>query len=288
VTQETPDMAPATWDLPYFDHILTLLRDGDSEVIEFFGRHVHWGYWPDPATADGSVSNYVEAAERLTQAVLAAAEIRSGQRVLDVGCGFGGTLELLNQRHSRMELVGLNIDIRQLFRARTQCVLQNENRLALVAADACLLPFRDKSFDQVLCVEAVFHFSSRTKFFAEVGRVLAPGGRLTLCDFVPRFVVPWLWDFLDRRFKPMVTRLFGHNDARCTLADYRRVARSCGLRLDRRLDVTRHTMPTYRALRPLIRRIAPDPDGAEEVIRRVEFASRIGLLRYLILSFRPR
>jgi SAM-dependent methyltransferase len=256
-------------------------------VIEFFGRHVHWGYWPDPATADGSVRNYAEAAESLTQAVLAAADIRSGQRVLDVGCGFGGTLDLLNERHSRMDLVGLNIDLRQLSRARAQCVPQGENRLELVAADACRLPFADRSFDQVLCVEAVFHFSSRAKFFAEVRRVLTPGGRLTLCDFVPRFVIPWLWDFFDRRFKPMVTRLFGPNDARCTLADYRRMARWCGLKLERRVNVTRHTLPTYRALRPLIRRIAPDPDGAEEVIRRVDFASRVGLLQYLILSFRP-
>lgn len=151
--------------------------------------------------------NYAEAAEGLSWAVLAAAEIGPGRRVLDVGCGFGGTLDLLNRRYSRLELVGLNIDLRQLTRARAQCVPRGENRLALVAADACRLPFADHSFDRVLCVEAVFHFPSRVKFFAEARRVLAPGGRLTPCDFVPRFVIPWLWDFFDRRFKPMVTRL---------------------------------------------------------------------------------
>ena len=58
------------------------------------------------------------------------------------------------------------------------------------------------------------------------------------------------------------------------------------LKLDRQEDATRHTIPTYRVLRPLVRRIAADPDGAEQVIKRVEFTTRIGLLRYLIMSFR--
>ena len=194
---------------------------------------------------------------------------------------------MLNRRNSRLEMVGLNIDLRQLIRARSQCVPLGENRLALVAADACRLPFTDRSFDHVLCVEAVFHFPSRAKFFAEARRVLAPGGRLTLCDFVPRFVIPWLWDYFDRRFKPMVTSLFGPNDARCTLADYRRVARGCGLKLAPGGRNTAHPADLSRSA-PLLRRIASDLDGAEEVIRRIEFTSRAGLLRYLILSFCPR
>jgi hypothetical protein len=72
---------------------------------------------------------------------------------------------------------------------------------------------------------------------------------------------------------------------RCTLADYRRLARGAGFRLVSREDATPHTLPTYRVLRPLVRRIAPDPDGAEQVIKRVELTTRMGLLRYLILAF---
>jgi SAM-dependent methyltransferase len=37
----------------------------------------------------------------------------------------------------------------------------------------------------VLCVESAFHYEGRERFFAEVRRVLAPGGRLSMADLVP-------------------------------------------------------------------------------------------------------
>lgn len=266
--------------LPYFDRILTLMED-DAEVEQVFGEHVHWGYWEDPARADGSAADFAAAAARLSRRVIAAGGVGDGQRVLDVGCGFGGTLAELGRFLPALELVGLNIDPRQLAHARRRLALN----IDLVCGDACRLPFADASFDAVLCVEAIFHFRSRADFFAEAKRVLRPGGRLTLCDFVPRFVIPFLWDYFDKRFKPVVTRLYGPSDMRCTLGDYRRLARAAGMQLVRKEDITPHTLPTYRVLRPLVKRIAPDPAGADRVMSRVEFTTRIGLLRYLILSF---
>jgi len=274
--------------LPYFDRIIERLDAEDHAVTLAFGRNVHWGYWDDPAQADGTLSDFARAAERLGRQVSRAAQVHSGQRILDVGCGFGGTLLDLEQRLTGMDLYGLNIDVRQLRRARSlldPSAAKRDNRIQFVAGDACRLPFADGVFDAVLCVEAIFHFPGRDRFFAEARRVLKPGGRLALCDFVPRLVIPLLWDYFDRRFKPVVDRLYGNSDMRCTLRDYRRLGRAAGLKLALREDITRRTMPTYPVLRPLVRRIAPDPDGAEEVIRRVEFTTRIGLLRYLILAF---
>jgi ubiquinone/menaquinone biosynthesis C-methylase UbiE len=271
--------------LPYFDRILELLERGDPEVSLAFGRHVHWGFWDDPARSDGSLTDYAAATRRLARRVCAAAGVSDGDGVLDVGCGFGGTLEELNERFDGLGLIGANIDIRQLIRALNLVHARGKNRVRLVAADACRLPFRDAAFDVVLAVEAIFHFPSRPSFLAEARRVLRPNGRLALCDFVPRFVVPFLWDRFDRRFKPVVNRLYGQSDMRCTLGDYRRLAHEAGLRLTKTDDITRKTWPTFRVLRPLIRRIAPEPDEAAQVVARVEFTTRIGLLRYLVLTF---
>jgi len=274
-------------NLPYFDRIIESLQNGDIQVAEAFARYVHWGFWDDPARADGSLSDFARAAERMSRQVIAAGRVGDGQHVLDVGCGFGGTVADLNQRFDGMDIVGLNIDARQLERARSDPELapRGGNRISLLTGEACRLPFAAGSFDVVLCIEAVFHFPARDRFLQEVRRVLCPGGRLALSDFVPRLVIPFLWDYFDRRFKPVITRLYGPSDMRCTVTHYRHLARRAGIELTRVQDVTPHTLPSYRVLRPLVRRIAPDPDGAEQVIQRVEFTTRLGLLRYLILIF---
>ncbi|HYT91442.1 MAG TPA: methyltransferase domain-containing protein [Gemmataceae bacterium] len=266
--------------LPYFDHILARLEAGDPLVSAAFGRHVHWGCWADPRAADGTVADFAAAAERLALWVARAANVAAGQRVLDVGCGFGGTLAALAERCRGLTLCGLNIDRRQLHRARQ--LLPPDT--ALVAGDACRLPFADASFDAVLCVEAIFHFPERQRFFQEARRVLRPRGWLALSDFVPRLVVPLLWDFFEARFKPKAVRLYGPSDMRCTVSDYRRLARRAGFEPLRVRDVTANTLPSYAVLRPLVARMAPHLPEAEEVIRRVERTSRLGLLRYVIIS----
>lgn len=68
-----------------------------------FGRHVHWGYGDDPQTALCDDEDYAAAAAKLTLELGQLAGIAEGQDVLDVGCGFGGTIASLNERFGRLE-----------------------------------------------------------------------------------------------------------------------------------------------------------------------------------------
>jgi ubiquinone/menaquinone biosynthesis C-methylase UbiE len=264
--------------LPYFDILLEELNQGNHEITQAFGRHVHWGYWDNPALADGSVKDFAKAAEDLCQRVCNAGKVKEGLGVLDVGCGFGGTIASLNERFSNMQLVGLNIDERQLIRARKEVQSLNGNQINFVQGDACQLPFEDSSFDVVLAVECIFHFSSREQFFQEVRRVLRPKGILALSDFVPLpITIIWYQLMLN---KSSVYRTYGYVDSSYTLNKYRNLAKSTGFLRLQEENITVNTLPTYSVVKRL--------QGGTEVAKITalqERLSRLGLSRYMILSF---
>ncbi|MBU8542073.1 MULTISPECIES: class I SAM-dependent methyltransferase [Roseomonadaceae] len=274
--------------LPYIDLLLKQIARGHPELERSFGRHIHWGYWPDPAAADPtSAADYGQAAEGLSLELIALADIRPGMRVLDAGCGFGGTMACLDEQVGGLDLVGLNIDPRQLARGASLAHPGPGGRMTFVAADACTLPFADASFDRVMAVECIFHFPSRAAFLAEVRRVLRPGGVLVLSDFVPAPA----WVPVTRLARsPWFDRvnLFGSCDVTCSAAGYRRLAAAAGLPVTVLRDITRHTLPTYAFLGQMLK--ASGRRGVAERwgkagLAMLDFVGRTGLLRYSLLRF---
>ncbi|MDY6938559.1 MAG: methyltransferase domain-containing protein [Cyanobacteriota bacterium] len=270
-----------------YNALLDLFRQGNTDVIQAFGQHIHWGYWDAPTLADGSTADFARAAEALSLQVCDAAQIEEGQRILDAGCGFGGTIASLNDRFTHLDLVGLNISGKQLDRAREQVRAKANNRIEFVEGDACELPFEDNSFDVVLAVECIFHFPSREKFFQEVRRVLRPGGRLALCDFIPAELVQPLVRGAYFLFGNAIVRTYGQGDFSYSIADYQNLARRSNLTSLQERDITLNTLPTYPMLCRLIRSIEDSPAGraSEFVTQALEWGSRQGLIRYTILSY---
>ncbi|MFN5219865.1 MAG: class I SAM-dependent methyltransferase, partial [Cyanobacteriota bacterium] len=245
--------------------------------------HLHWGYWADPNQALLTPADFAAAAEALTQRICEAAGLADGQRILDVGCGLGGTLMAINEQFQGVELVGLNIDPRQLAVARAQAVARPGNTIRFVEGDACEMPFPDGSFDRILAVECIFHFPSRTRFFSEARRLLRPAGRLALSDFVN---TPALQAFTALDQQRADLRASYGNTTVISGAAYERLGEAAGLGRPTVDDITFHTLPTYRVLsrHPVLL-----PERVDQRINQLlEWVTRLGLLRYRILSWRPQ
>lgn len=157
---------------PYFDGLIDAYRRGLT------GRCVHLGHWRDADDDD-----FAAAQARLDQLVISSANIADGQSILDIGCGFGGTIARINETHDHMHLTGVNIDRRQIDICRS-IAARGGNAIAWEIANATALPFADAVFDRVFCIEAMFHFASRRRLFAEAARVLKPRGVMAGTDIV--------------------------------------------------------------------------------------------------------
>ncbi|HEY3142709.1 MAG TPA: class I SAM-dependent methyltransferase [Acidimicrobiales bacterium] len=96
--------------------------------------------------------------------VLALADLRGGERILDVGCGNGGYLALV-------EATGLDLSIGMLAAARER------TSGPLVCGDVQRLPFPTGWFDLVLAPHMLYHVPDRVAAARELRRVLRTGGR---------------------------------------------------------------------------------------------------------------
>jgi SAM-dependent methyltransferase len=271
-------------DLPYFDDILG--RSADSAFARSIRRHVHWGYFASPGTAEPTEAGFLAAAEAMTTRMCEAAGAKDGLRILDVGCGFGGTIAHLNERVSGCDLVGLNIDARQLERARQTVQAARGNTVRFVEGDACAIPLADGAFDAVTAVECVFHFPSRKSFLGEARRVLRPGGTLAVSDFVANDgSVDAMGAWLEENPSAQGT-FFGSTKPAIGRSTYARLARATGFDLVADDDITAETMPTY----PWLKKLWGDAGGAEAVksLAFLEETARRGFLEYRIMSFRAK
>jgi len=131
------------------------------------------GWSPDPLWASTAAQRQLWLAEQLISRL----EIEVGDIVLDVGCGKGGLSRLVAQAQPKARVVGINIDATQLDPAAAHGPRASPGYLV---GSAERLSLRDRSVDSALVVELLTHLPDKAAFWAEITRVVRPGGRLVI------------------------------------------------------------------------------------------------------------
>lgn len=158
--------------------------DASSGLWEqVWGEHMHHGYYG----ADGTQKKDRRIAQiDLIEELLNWAGVSDAQRILDVGCGIGGSSLYLAQKFNA-SATGITLSPVQAARAKERAQAAGLSaRADFQVADALNMPFADDSFDLVWSLESGEHMPDKRKFLQECYRVLKPGGTFIMATWCHR------------------------------------------------------------------------------------------------------
>jgi len=137
---------------------------------------LHFGYWEENTRSD------FEAQLNTNRQLAIRGQLKPGQKVLDAGCGIGGSSVWLAETYG-VEVLGVTISADQVRRATENAARRGVSHLVTFSQqDYTKIAVQDASFDVVWALESVSSAFAKSEFFVEAFRVLKPGGMLTLSD----------------------------------------------------------------------------------------------------------
>lgn len=145
-----------------------------------WGPHIHHGLWHDDAASASSQSPY-QAQCNLTDTLADLANISRGDRIVDIGCGMGGSsIRLAKQRFC--DVTGVTISpVQRRWAAVSSKMKFVGKQTRFLAEDAEQVVFDDESFDVMWSVECTEHLFDKPGFFKKAYQWLRPGGRMAIC-----------------------------------------------------------------------------------------------------------
>ncbi|MDP3973587.1 MAG: class I SAM-dependent methyltransferase [Candidatus Daviesbacteria bacterium] len=129
------------------------------------------------------------ALKRRARRIVEELNLQDGDKVLEVGCGNGYYLSLLNRIGKKVDLVGIDHDRLAL---KDAIKYIGNNKVKLIYSKAENLPFESSVFDKVVMSEVIEHVNDEEKTLKEIKRVLKKGGILVLTTCNIEY--PFLWD----------------------------------------------------------------------------------------------
>jgi SAM-dependent methyltransferase len=195
--------------------------------------------YTDLSSVDHFHTRGMEATRDLAQM----ADLRAGQRVVDVGGGFGGAARVLAAEFgcdvTVLDLTEEFCLVGEMLTARTGL----SDRVTFKVGNALDMPFEDGSFDIAWTQHSSMNIADKERLYSEIRRVVRPGGRFALHEIMAgpqqpiHFPVPWAQN-------PQISFLLPPNEAHSIIA-------GTGFREAAWVDVTQVTLEWRRRMAAL-------------------------------------
>lgn len=165
----------------------------DEGILEYYwGEHIHLGYYTDEELAAGyKKKDFIGAKEDFVREMLKWADVpEDPKRILDCGCGIGGTSRMIAKEYPNAKVVGITLSDSQVRRATELAKEQGLTNVEFRVMNALEQTFDDNTFDLVWACESGEHMPDKNAYVNEMVRVLAPGGALAVATWCQREETP--------------------------------------------------------------------------------------------------
>ncbi|GAB2264945.1 Tocopherol O-methyltransferase, chloroplastic [Dionaea muscipula] len=229
------------------------LYDESSGVWEdIWGDHMHHGFYPPDKAA--SLADHRAAQIRMIEEALRFSGVSDDvdekpQRIVDVGCGIGGSSRYLANKYGA-RCQGITLSPVQAQRAQALVAAQGlADRVEFQVADALAQPFPDGQFDLVWSMESGEHMPDKRKFVSELARVAAPGATIIIVTWCHRDLSP-SEESLRPEEKKLLSKICDayYLPAWCSTADYVQLLHSLSLQDIRAADWSEYVAPFWPAV----------------------------------------
>lgn len=146
----------------------------DALYLQLWGEHLHHGLWINPHLTKQ------KAVEALIEKVVDRLGLSAGDRICDIGCGYGASLRHLAKTRS-VRGVGLSVSIKQIEYAHRQPHFPN---IEYLCQDFLKNDLPSESFDAAYSIESSEHMPDFESFLLEIKRLLKPGKRFSIAAWL--------------------------------------------------------------------------------------------------------